>query len=218
MKELWYTFKHRLFPRFLALFAKGALELLTRSCKYDVRGVEGFIAAARSDKCVALLWHHQLILAPKIFTAFANEFSYAALISQSRDGELLSAITESYTIGSTIRVAHNAKKSAMDGAISYLNNREGILIVTPDGPRGPALRVKKGTVYIAKVAGAQIVPVSWSCDSCWTLKTWDRMKIPKPFSNITVVFGEPIRIAEGKEMPTKAEVEKIEECLNAKIE
>lgn len=215
MIELWYTFKHKVFPRFVARLAKVVLELLTRSCKYDIKGLETYLAAARSDKCVTMLWHHHLVLAPKIFTAFANEFSYAALISQSRDGEILSTLTNSYTIGNSIRVAHNAKKSAMDGAIKYLNDREGILIVTPDGPKGPAMRMKKGTVYIAKAAGAQIVPISWHCDSCWTLNTWDKMKIPKPFSKISVVFGEPIRVKPGKELPTKAEVQAVEERLNS---
>lgn len=214
MIELWYTFKHKVFPRCVACLAKVVLELLTWSCKYDIKGLDRYLHVARSDKCVAMLWHHNLVLAPKIFTAFANEFDYAALISQSRDGEILSAITNSYSIGNSIRVAHNAKKSAMDGAIKYLNDREGILIVTPDGPKGPPKRMKKGTVYIAKAAGASIIPISWHCDSCWTLNTCDKMKIPKPFSCISISFGEPVRLEQGKNLPSKAEIQAVEEKLS----
>jgi lysophospholipid acyltransferase (LPLAT)-like uncharacterized protein len=215
MIELWYTFKHKIFPRFVARIAKVVLEILTGSCRYEVEGLETYLATARSDKCVVMLWHHHLLLAPKIFTKFTDEFSYAALVSQSRDGEILAAIINSYRIGSSIRVAHNAKKSAMDGAIQYLDNRKGLLIITPDGPKGPPKRMKKGTVYIAKASGAKILPISWKCDKYWTLNTWDKMKIPKPFSKIQITFGEPVSVKEGKELPSKAEVAIVEEKLNA---
>ena len=32
--------------------------------------------------------------------------------------------------------------------------------------------------------------MSGNASSYWTLKTWDKLKIPKPFSTITVSFGE----------------------------
>lgn len=213
MREFWYTCRHKLLPRCAARLLKVFLELLTWSCRYELKGIEAFLATARSDKCLIVLWHKHLVLAPKIFTTFAAEFSYAALISQSRDGEILSALTNSYKIGSSIRVAHNAKKNALDEAIKYLSNQSGILVVTPDGPRGPALRIKSGTIYIAKVCGAQIVPLSWKCGSCWTLNTWDKMQIPKPFSKISIAFGEPIRLEQAKELPSRAEVERVEEQL-----
>lgn len=215
MIEYWYTFKHKIFPRFIAWIGKLALTLLTKSCKYELSGLEDFLKTSKSDKCVVMLWHNKLVLAPKIFTSFANEHSYAALISKSRDGEILAAITNSYTIGSSIRVAHNAKKSALDGAINYLNNNEGILIVTPDGPKGPPRRMKKGTVYIAKATGAKIVPVTWSCPRCWQLNTWDKMEIPKPFSKIHISFGEPIGLEKSSNLPSKDEVQEVEEKLNS---
>lgn len=214
MIETWYTFKHKVFPRFLAIIGKRLLTLLTATYRYRVTGVEEFVKLAATHRCVALVWHHKLLLAPKIFSDFGGELRYAALISQSRDGEIIAAITESYTIATTIRVAHSARKRALDSAIDYLMKKKGVLIVTPDGPKGPPLRIKKGSIYIAKSTGAKIVPVSWSASSSWKLSTWDKMEIPKPFSTVSVQFGEAVELAHSSTLPTSEEVRKVEEALN----
>ncbi len=31
-------------------------------------------------------------------------------------------------------------------------------------------------------------------DRAWTLRSWDRTQIPKPFSTLSVVFGEPLYV------------------------
>ena len=50
--------------------------------------------------------------------------------------------------------------------------------------------------------------------SCWTLKTWDRFRIPKPFSKVRITLGEPITVLRQLD---KEEFEKerlrLEKCL-----
>ena len=31
--------------------------------------------------------------------------------------------------------------------------------------------------------------------SCWRVKSWDRFILPKPFSTVRVIFGQPHRVA-----------------------
>ncbi len=72
--------------------------------------------------------------------------------------------------------------------------RGGELAVTPDGPRGPRGRVKRGLITIARRTGVPIVPVACRAERAWALSSWDRMVVPKPFSAITVTYHPPVRV------------------------
>jgi lysophospholipid acyltransferase (LPLAT)-like uncharacterized protein len=66
---------------------------------------------------------------------------------------------------------------------------------TLDGPRGPARVAQPGAVWLAGATGNPILPFHIESDRFWTLNSWDRTQIPKPFSTIAVAFGEPIVVA-----------------------
>ena len=70
-------------------------------------------------------------------------------------------------------------------------------LLAPDGPRGPAYEFKTGGVVLAQVADVPIVPFSFAVDRCWRIGSWDRMIIPKPFSRIAIVVGEPFAVPRG---------------------
>ena len=59
-----------------------------------------------------------------------------------------------------------------------------------DAPRGPRFVFKLGIIYLAKRTGIPIIPVIWSADRCWKLKSWDRTIIPKPFARIVALFAD----------------------------
>ena len=63
-----------------------------------------------------------------------------------------------------------------------------------DGPRGPIGKVKPGLIRLAHAAGAVIVPFSVSAQRAWHFKSWDRFMLPKPFSRVTLHFGEMITL------------------------
>jgi len=213
--ELWYHFKHRIFPGILARLVKGLVNILVKTCTVDIKDAEKYTNTGKNDRCVVMFWHNRIVLAPAILYKIAPHFKYGVLISNSKDGEIISSIVNSYDIGYSIRVAHNAKKQAMDEAINFLNEKKGILVITPDGPRGPKYRIKKGAAYIAKSTGSKIMPMSWTADKFWLLKSWDQLIIPKPFSTIKVTFGNPIQMEQSDKLPTKAEVNLIEEQLQS---
>ncbi|HEY3601789.1 MAG TPA: DUF374 domain-containing protein, partial [Chthoniobacterales bacterium] len=70
------------------------------------------------------------------------------------------------------------------------------VVITPDGPRGPAYELGQGIVYLAQQSGAAVVPVNMEYSSCWRVKSWDRFILPKPFSTVRVIFGQPHRVAQ----------------------
>ena len=66
---------------------------------------------------------------------------------------------------------------------------------TVDGPRGPARVAQPGAVWLAKATGNPVAAVSLEASRYWTLKSWDRTQIPKPFASVAIVVGEPIDVA-----------------------
>jgi lysophospholipid acyltransferase (LPLAT)-like uncharacterized protein len=65
--------------------------------------------------------------------------------------------------------------------------------MTPDGPRGPRMRVKRGPVLLAKIAGAPLLAVTWATTNRIVFdKSWDHFVLPLPFGKGALVWGNPI--------------------------
>jgi lysophospholipid acyltransferase (LPLAT)-like uncharacterized protein len=67
---------------------------------------------------------------------------------------------------------------------------------TIDGPRGPIFRVKPGPVWLARKTGHPLLCLHAEPGKFWTLKSWDSFRIPKPFSEVFMVLGEPLYLDE----------------------
>src|SRR5262245_53786187 len=61
-------------------------------------------------------------------------------------------------------------------------------------PEGSALRRQPGAVGLAALTGAAVIPVSASAERYWQVRNWDRFQIPKPFTRVVVLAGDPIRV------------------------
>ena len=68
------------------------------------------------------------------------------------------------------------------------------IAITPDGPRGPRHVVKPGAIHLAKDANVPVVPIAIGYSSCWTMKSWDGFRIPKPFCRGYVLWGDPVTV------------------------
>ena len=77
--------------------------------------------------------------------------------------------------------------------------------VTPDGPDGPAYQVKPGIAYLAQKTGAALLPAGAYTRTGHRLNRWDRYVIPRPFSRIAVVIGEPLLVPAEAELETTTE-------------
>jgi lysophospholipid acyltransferase (LPLAT)-like uncharacterized protein len=129
---------------------------------------------------------------------------YLGLVSLSRDGDLLAEFFRQMgwrTIrGSTGRGGARAAKMAVRAltAKESIDGKEkpgAMLAVTPDGPRGPLRKVQSGVVFLAQKSGKPLVPVGIGVDRAWKAKSWDRFLVPKPFSRVVWLYGEPIYVS-----------------------
>lgn len=211
----YITKKVRRVAHYSAVYiVKSLLRFLLSTCDVEVQGLGLFTHEAKQKKCILMLWHNRLLLLPEILHCYAPQFMYRAVISKSRDGELLSLMAESYVEGRTLRVPHNARRAALSNMINHLKKHSEVLVVTPDGPRGPRYQVKPGVAVAAQQADASVVPITWSSSKSWQLKTWDKLIIPKPFSRLTIVIGEPISLpSDSTESPMDKTTEHLQKTL-----
>jgi lysophospholipid acyltransferase (LPLAT)-like uncharacterized protein len=68
--------------------------------------------------------------------------------------------------------------------------------IFPDGPAGPAKVIKQGVIELAYETGVPIIPIEFSYSNYIQLNTWDKKKIPLPFSKIIVKYKAPISVTD----------------------
>ncbi len=155
----------------------------------------------QDEKVIYAFWH-SLMLVP---VYVGKNLGVKVLISQHADGEYIAQVVQ--------RLGHNVVRGSTTrgGAralLSFIKNvkeDKTSLAITPDGPRGPRFIVQPGIIFLGQKTGYPILPVSLGLTSYWELPSWDRFRIPKPFSKAILMYGDPIKI------PPKLDKDKIDE-------
>lgn len=184
---------HRGHPWWLPLAAEGSAGLvLALGATWRlvrVRIHERDAQLDRGERCIFAFWHARLL--PLVFTH--RRRSIAVLISQHRDGELIARIIARLGF---LTGRGSSTRGGEEGIRDMLRHAEDrrLLALTPDGPRGPAERVKPGLVYLASRTGFPVVPVATAASRAWTFDSWDRFQVPQPFSRVVVAYGSPIAV------------------------
>jgi hypothetical protein len=185
------------FPRKIkALLQKKLAKLLivsiVLSSRVTISGRENIAELQNKNlPLIYIFWHRHIIF---VMYKFKNTGA-RPLISLSRDGELVTAVAEEFGL-KPIRGS-----SSKGGARAFLNMVRSVqkenaqVLITADGPKGPARQIKAGTVQLALKTSAYVIPVSWNGSRVKILeKSWDRFMIPLPFGRIHFAYGQPVQI------------------------
>lgn len=136
------------------------------------------------------IWHNRLAYSMHIFSNYKNAFGLASPHSDGRIiGKLVIMMGHKIIEGST----NKNSSSAIKEIIKQLTNG-GKIVVTPDGPRGPVHKNGSVITRIASKYNKKVIPVSCHASKYFELKSWDKMLLPKPFSNIVVMVGRPLEL------------------------
>lgn len=142
-------------------------------------------------RVVYSFWHQDILL----LGYYGRNEGVRVLISQHRDGELIARIVEKLgftTIrGSTTRGGMRALRT-FDSIKDDPSNCD--MAITPDGPKGPAKKLQKGVIFAAARTGFPVVPMGVAVDREWRFNSWDRFRVPKPFTRCYVQQGQEIPI------------------------
>jgi lysophospholipid acyltransferase (LPLAT)-like uncharacterized protein len=179
--------------RWLIAIGFRLLQLWARTLRYEIEDRAGVIATPVSENFIGALWHNRLLIFPFVLRRFFSHRHGAALISASRDGELLADSIKRFGFdvvrGSSSRLGASAILQ-LEGVLA--SGRD--IVITPDGPRGPAYELGPGIIFLAQKSGAAVVPINMEYSSCWRIKSWDRFIVPRPFARVRVIIGAPYRV------------------------
>ena len=115
------------------------------------------------------------------------------LISSHPDGQLLSKTVEHFNIETIVGSSSKGGSEAVRNIIKSL--KSGVSIgMTPDGPRGPRMKINSAIIKIASLTGNKIVPLAYSVKKKIFLNSWDKFLVALPFSKGCFIWGKPIKI------------------------
>ncbi len=142
-------------------------------------------------RAVYSIWHCDIML----LGYFSRNEGIRVLISEHRDGELSARIIRKMGFGA---IRGSTTRGGLQALLTVdkILKEEGVfdLAFTPDGPRGPRKKLQKGVIYAASRTGFPLIPIGTAVDRYWEIGSWDRLRIPKPFSRCYINIGPEIHV------------------------
>ena len=180
----------RLQARLISATGYPIIAALAATYRWRQQGLEHLDEVKRSGRQpIMAFWHGRILPS----TYFFRRRGIVVITSENFDGEWIAGIIERFGYGT-------ARGSTSRGAVKALVQLKRDMAAgkpaafTLDGPRGPAKIAQPGAVWLAKATGNPIVPFHIEAGRHWTLGSWDRTQIPKPFADVAIAIGEPIEV------------------------
>lgn len=158
------------------------------TCRVKVYNGEALSQRLQEKKpIVASFWHYSLVF----LLFFERKTQCTAMVSASKDGDYIAELARRLGF-STVRGSSNKKGAKALIAIlrAVMSGSNAALVA--DGSQGPERIAHPGVILLASRTGVPIVPIAWSASHYFTIRSWDRTVIPKPFSRIHYFYGESI--------------------------
>jgi lysophospholipid acyltransferase (LPLAT)-like uncharacterized protein len=154
-------------------------------------------ALARPEGLIALFWHGRIVSAIACRPILGDK-PRKVMISLSRDGAFIARAAERLRIptirGSTGRAEAGGGKggaAAFREAVAFVASG-GVMIMTPDGPRGPAQVMQMGPVQLARASGREVFLLGLAARPVIRMGSWDRGQAPLPFGRAALVLVGPL--------------------------
>ena len=175
----------------IAAIGAPVIAALGSSLTWRVEGLEHLAFEGDGRRPIMAFFHGRVLTA----TYFFRDRGIVVMISENFDGEWIARIIERFGYGTSRgSTSRGGQRALLRMKRVMTNGRPAGFAV--DGPRGPARTVQPGAVWLAKLTGNPIVPFHMEASSYWSLNSWDRTQIPKPFSTVALCVGRPIEVSE----------------------
>lgn len=150
-------------------------------------------------RMIAGIWHGRFTLIHKMWRFNKGIRRAKMLISRSREGGLVAWVSR--TVGAEVIRGSAAKRGQQKGGVeaalqikAHLDEG-GVIAMTPDGPRGPRMRIKKSTVQLARLSNATLVGITWATSNRIVVQgSWDKFVFPLPFGRGALIWTDPIPV------------------------
>jgi lysophospholipid acyltransferase (LPLAT)-like uncharacterized protein len=183
-----FPLKRRVLIRLADLGFWCVIALIGRTVRCTAVGREHLDALdAAGQPYVGAFWHNRVFLS----TWFFRRRGIVVMTSESFDGEYIARFIQRFGYGAARGSSTRGGRRALVLMRTCL--RAGLpTAFTIDGPRGPVYVAKEGAIALARAAGVPVLPVSVSAERFWTVKSWDRFQIPRPFTRAVVLIAPVI--------------------------
>ncbi|HEY0404269.1 MAG TPA: lysophospholipid acyltransferase family protein [Pyrinomonadaceae bacterium] len=185
-----YTLKKRLMIRAADLIFYLLISVIGRSARFEVEGWEHHEQVVNNNHLpIYNFWHERIFLT----TYWWRRRRIVVMTSQSFDGEYIARFIQRFGYGA-------ARGSSTRGGVGAVVEMARLMragcttAFTIDGPKGPPRIAKMGSVLLAKKSGHPVLPVTMALQRYWTVPSWDRFQIPKPFTRARVYVAPPIYV------------------------
>jgi lysophospholipid acyltransferase (LPLAT)-like uncharacterized protein len=181
----------RLQAKLIPVVGYPLISALGSTYRWRTDGLEHLEAVLASGRLPVLsFWHGRILPA----TYFFRRRGIVVITSENFDGEWIAGIIERFGYGTA---RGSTSRGARRALLQLTRDMAGgkAAAFTVDGPRGPARIAQPGAVWLAKATGNPVVPFHLEAARHWTLNSWDRTQIPKPFSTVALALGEPFNVA-----------------------
>jgi len=163
------------------------------TCRVRVHGAEHRQTTLDVGKAiVASFWHYTMLF---VFYQLRRE-SAVIMVSASRDGQYIARLAQELGFSTARGSRNNKGMQALKDLLKAAGTGENTAIVA-DGSQGPPRVAQPGAILLASRTGVPILPMSWSASSYIAIPSWDRTAIPKPFSRVDYLYGDPLFVPPG---------------------
>ena len=208
-----FTFVQRIALAVVPRVVWALLWVVSRTWRFEEiapDGVTPLIMGLGAGREIFCFWHQCVLPC----TVYFRQTHATILISQSFDGELITRILEMFGFHA---VRGSSSRGAREGLLGLAQVIDGgaPAIFTADGPRGPIYRTKMGPIKLAQMTSAPIGCFHLEPEHAWTMRSWDRFMVPRPFTRIVVSWGPWTQVSTDL---SAEEFENKREELNSAIE
>ncbi len=192
-------------------------QLVYRTCRFTFHGLDQLTATKEIDAPIIVTsWHGMTMMVAGFIKKLMDISSFAGIMPDDHRGDVL-AIFAHYLGVTPIKVNLSGDTTLGLGrklvSLMKLMSSGKNFLIHPDGPEGPAYKVKPGLSFIASKTGATILPLGCYCRNAYHINRWDRYTLPLPFSKIHIQLGQLITIPRDINDLDKTNLE-LEEILN----
>jgi len=163
------------------------MKAISGTCRFRFHDPDSILQHPPDHPMIWIFWHNRIFALPATYRRCDFGRKGASLSSASRDGEIIAALVARLGLAAVRGSSSRRGLGAMLGLLDWIRAGYDVSVV-PDGPRGPRYRLGKGVIKLAQMTNAKILPVRVEYRSWWTFRSWDRFRLPKPFTRVDVYF------------------------------
>lgn len=136
---------------------------------------------------IVLIWHHQLM-----GSTFSWKFKpkLRPIATSHRDGQLSTLVQKKFGLDPLLRKKDNP--TFLIKNISKAVQNEDCIYITPDAPHGPPKKINTNIFKLCQKFDLNIAILSFHTNRYFRINSWDKLKIPLPFSKGIYLWGNEI--------------------------